>query len=78
MSLEESAKTVRISDLLYDTVQEAAMEHSQAEESRRVCRVESSPDDDRGQADIDAALDDQALDLGHYRTPIFWKILLIV
>ena len=51
-----------MSDLLYDTVQEAALEQREEDEPRWVRRVEDSSDDD-GRRDLDAALDDQALDL---------------
>ena len=52
-----------MSDLLYDTVQEAALEQQEEDELRQVHRVDDSSDDDDGRRDLDAALDDQALDL---------------
>ena len=58
-----SAKKGCISDLMYDVVQEASLKQRREEKPRRVRQVDSSPEDDRGQAGIDAALDDQALDL---------------
>ena len=50
-----SAKKGRLSDLLYDTVQE--------EDQREVRRIEDSSDNVDGRHDLQAALDDQALDL---------------
>ena len=58
-----SAKKGRISDLLYDTVQEAALEQREEDEPRKVRRIEDSSDDDDGRRDLDEALDNQALDL---------------
>ena len=59
-----SAKKGRLSDLLYDTVQEKALEQRQEEdEPRTVRRIDDSSDDDNGRRDLDEALDDQALDL---------------
>ena len=59
-----SAKKGRMSDLLYDTVQENALEQQQEEdEPRTVHRIDDSSDDDDGRRDLDEALDDQALDL---------------
>ena len=59
-----SAKKGRLSDLLYDTVQEKALEQRQEEdEPRTVRRIDDSSDDDNGSRDLDEALDDQALDL---------------
>ena len=58
-----SAKKGRLSDLLYDTGQEAALEKQQEEDQREVRRIEDSSDDDDGCHDLQAALDDQALDL---------------
>ena len=52
-----------MSDLLYDTVQEAALEKLQEEDQREVRRIEDSSDDDDGRHNLQAALDDQALDL---------------
>ena len=51
-------------DLLYDTVQEAALEQQREEdEPRLVRRIDDSSDDVDGRCDLDEALDDQALDL---------------
>ena len=59
-----SAKKGRMSDLLYDSVQEAALEQRQEEDKpRTVHRIDESSDDDDGRRDLDEALDDQALDL---------------
>ena len=52
-----------MSDLLYDTVQEAALEERSAEEERTVRRVDDSPEDDFGRSEIDRALDEQTDDL---------------
>ena len=56
-------KRSRLSDLLYDTVQEAALEERSAEEERTVRRVDDSPEDDHEKSVIDRALDEQTDDL---------------
>ena len=56
-------KRGRFSDLLYDTVQEAALEERSAEEERTVRRVDDSPEDDYEKSVIDRALDEQTDDL---------------
>ena len=60
-----SAKKGRLSDLLYDTIQERTIEQQKEDDPhRRVRRIEDSPeDDDDGLRYIQEALDDQALDL---------------
>ena len=59
-----SAKKGRLSDLLYDTVQEKALEQQKEEdEPRTVRQIDESSDEDDGLGDISEALDDQALDL---------------
>ena len=58
-----SAKKGRLSDLLYDTVQEQTLEQQKEDdEPRTVRRIDDSSDDD-GLRDIQEALDDQTLDL---------------
>ena len=57
---------------MYDVVQEAALEQRREELPRQARHVDSSPENDRHQADIDAALDDQALDLDvNYELDLF-------
>ena len=59
-----SAKKGRLSDLLYDTIQEQALEQQKEDDKpRTVLRLDDSSDDDVGLRDIQEALDDQALDL---------------
>ena len=58
-----SAKKVRLSDQLYDTVQEAALEQREEDKPRLVRRIDDSSDDDHGRCDLGAVLDEQALDL---------------
>ena len=58
-----SAKKGRMSDLLYDTFQKATLEKLKGEDQREVRRIEDRSDDDDGHHDLQAALDDQALDL---------------
>ena len=61
---QETIKKGEISDLLYNRVQEEDLAIQCSKDSRTVCyTVERSPRDDRRQAVIDAALDEQALDL---------------
>ena len=52
-----------MSDLLYDTVQEAALEQLEEDEPQQVRRIADSSDDDDGRHDLDETLVDQALDL---------------
>ena len=68
-----SAKKGRMSDLLYDTVQEAALKQQREEDEPQLVRwIDDSSDDDDGRRDLEEALDDQALDLNvnydDYRT----------
>ena len=61
---KQTAKKGRISDLLYDTVQEEKLLVRFETDARSVeYALHASPVSDREQRDIDAALDDQALDL---------------
>ena len=50
-------------DLLFDTVQEAALEQREEDEPRQVRWIDDSSDEDDGCRDLNDALDDQALDL---------------
>ena len=52
-----------MSDLLYNTVQEVALEQREEDAPQQVRRIEVSSDDDDGRSDLDEALDDQAFDL---------------
>ena len=58
-----STKKGRMSDQLYDTVQEATLEQREEDEPRQVRRIADSSDDDDAHRDLNNALDDQALDL---------------
>ena len=60
---KSSVKRSRLSDLLYDTVQEAALEERSVEEERTVRRIDDSPEDDYEKSVIDRALDEQTDDL---------------
>ena len=62
----KSAKTGRISDLLYDSIQEEKIRISCTREGRNVeYALECEPDYDIERAVIDAALNDQAANLDY-------------
>ena len=60
-----SAKKGRLSDLLYDTIQEQTLDQQKEDDVPQTvrCIEDSSDDDEEGLCAIQEALDDQALDL---------------